>query len=95
MRCGSSGRGCIYLGDSDGAIHAITRQLQAKTVAEAHLKGIVQIHQCRQSACLFTLGVCFELIRSFVYHFMLIINIIHVPKWIYSVLIVLLVILGG
>lgn len=57
MKCGTSGRGCIYLGDSDGALHAITRQLQAKTVAEAHLKGIVQVHQCRQSPFLFTLGV--------------------------------------
>ncbi|ODN06411.1 Vacuolar protein sorting-associated protein 11 [Orchesella cincta] len=56
VRCGSSGRGCIYLGDSDGAVHAISRQLTAKMVAEAHIKGIVQIHQCRQSAYLLTLG---------------------------------------
>ncbi|CAL8099347.1 unnamed protein product [Orchesella dallaii] len=56
VRCGTSGRGCIFLGDSDGAVHSISRQLTAKTVAEAHMKGIVQIHQCRQSSYLLTLG---------------------------------------
>lgn len=56
MSCGTNGRGCFYVGDSDGAVHVITRQLQAKTVAEAHLKGIIQISQCKQSAFLFSLG---------------------------------------
>jgi len=57
VRCGSSGRGRILVGDSEGAIQSISRQLETKTVAQAHLKGILQIEQLKQSAYVVTLGV--------------------------------------
>jgi hypothetical protein len=57
VKCGSSGRGRILVGDSEGALHSISRQLETKTVAQAHLKGIQQVEQLRRSAYVVTLGV--------------------------------------
>ncbi len=45
------------IGDSEGMLHYISRQLESRKVAEAHLAGIIQIKQLKQSPYLVTLGV--------------------------------------
>jgi hypothetical protein len=58
--CGGSGRGLILLGDSEGLLHCISRQLESRKVAEAHPGGILQIQQLKQSPYLLTLGVSYQ-----------------------------------
>jgi hypothetical protein len=69
VRCGSSGRGRILVGDSEGSVHSISRQFETKSVAHAHLKGLHQIHQLKSSPFVVTLGVCsrkFTIFFSFI-----------------------------
>jgi len=60
--CGTSGRGRIVLGDSDGMLHYISRQLESRKVAEAHLAGFIQIEQLKLTPFLITLGVSLSII---------------------------------
>ncbi|CAG7816852.1 unnamed protein product [Allacma fusca] len=57
IQCGASGRGRIFLGDSEGYVHSISRQLDALTLGRTHPNGIIQMQQMKQSAILATLGV--------------------------------------
>ena len=60
IQCGTSGRGRIILGDTEGYIHAISKHLDAHTLTVAHARGIIQMQQLKQSPILSTLGVCIK-----------------------------------